>query len=56
MTNELVFETETTKAAAAVLKTLNDKLRQQLLRCIHQKGKCNVTEIYKKLRMEQSVC
>ena len=65
MTNEL---TETTvssselridviqlKKAALILRAVNHKLRQQMLRLLHQNGKMTVTEIYVKLRLEQSV-
>ena len=54
MINELRFDSDTIKAANEVLKTLNHKLRLQLLKFIHQKGRCNVSEIYKNLRLEQS--
>lgn len=65
MTNEL---TETTvasselridviqlKKAALILRAVNHKLRQQMMRLLHQHGKMTVTEIYVKLRLEQSV-
>jgi DNA-binding transcriptional ArsR family regulator len=43
------------KAGALVLRALNHKLRQQMLQLIHKKGQITVTEIYVKLRLEQSV-
>lgn len=43
------------KKAALVLRAINHKLRQQLLRLIDENGKMTVTEIYMKLRLEQSV-
>jgi DNA-binding transcriptional ArsR family regulator len=43
------------KKAALILRAINHKLRQQILRLIHQNGKMTVTEIYVKLRLEQSV-
>ena len=43
------------KKAALVLRAINHKLRQQILKLIHQKGRITVTEIYVKLRLEQSV-
>jgi DNA-binding transcriptional ArsR family regulator len=43
------------KKAALVLRAINHKLRQQILKLIHQKEKITVTEIYVKLRLEQSV-
>jgi DNA-binding transcriptional ArsR family regulator len=44
-----------TKKAALVLRALNHKLRQQMLRLIDENGKMTVTELYLKLRLEQSV-
>jgi DNA-binding transcriptional ArsR family regulator len=43
------------KKAALILRAINHKLRQQILKLIHQKEKITVTEIYVKLRLEQSV-
>jgi DNA-binding transcriptional ArsR family regulator len=43
------------KKAALVLRALNHKLRQQILKLIDENGKMTVTEIYVKLRLEQSV-
>ena len=43
------------KKAALILRAINHKLRQQILKLIHQHGKITVTEIYVKLRLEQSV-
>lgn len=37
------------------IRAVNHKLRQQILKLIHQKGRITVTEIYVKLRLEQSV-
>ena len=44
-----------TKKAALVLRALNHKLRQQILRLIDEHGKMTVTQLYLKLRLEQSV-
>ena len=38
-----------------ILRALNHKLRQQLLRLIDEQQKITVTEIYVNLRLEQSV-
>ena len=38
-----------------VLRALNHKLRQQLLKLIEEEKKITVTEIYVRLRLEQSV-
>ena len=43
------------KKAALVLRALNNKLRQQLLKLIEDEKKITVTEIYVRLRLEQSV-
>ncbi|HNU87986.1 MAG TPA: metalloregulator ArsR/SmtB family transcription factor [Ferruginibacter sp.] len=43
------------KKAALVLRALNHKLRQQLLKLIEDEKKITVTEIYVRLRLEQSV-
>jgi DNA-binding transcriptional ArsR family regulator len=43
------------KKAAIILRALNHKLRQQILRLIDENKKITVTDIYIKLRLEQSV-
>ncbi|MFZ4058395.1 MAG: ArsR/SmtB family transcription factor [Ferruginibacter sp.] len=43
------------KKAALTLRALNHKLRQQLLKLINDEKRITVTEIYVKLRLEQSV-
>ena len=43
------------KKAALILRAVNHKLRQQILKLIDEQGKMTVTEIYVKLRLEQSV-
>ena len=43
------------KKAALVLRAINHKLRQQILKQIDEHGKITVTELYIKLRLEQSV-
>ncbi|OSZ80936.1 transcriptional regulator [Chitinophagaceae bacterium IBVUCB2] len=43
------------KKAALILRALNHKLRQQILRLIDENGRMTVTELYLKLRLEQSV-
>jgi DNA-binding transcriptional ArsR family regulator len=43
------------KKAALILRALNHKLRQQILKLIDEHQKMTVTEIYVKLRLEQSV-
>jgi DNA-binding transcriptional ArsR family regulator len=43
------------KKAALTLRALNHKLRQQMLKLLEEDGKLTVTEIYIRLRLEQSV-
>lgn len=43
------------KKASLVLRALNHKLRQQLLSLIETEKKITVTEIYVRMRLEQSV-
>jgi DNA-binding transcriptional ArsR family regulator len=43
------------KKAALILRALNHKLRQQIIKYIDQEKKITVTEIYVHLRLEQSV-
>lgn len=43
------------KKAALVLRALNHKLRQRIIQTIHDHKRITVTELYVKLRLEQSV-
>ncbi len=43
------------KKASLILRSLNHKLRQQIIKIINENEKLAVTEIYVKLRLEQSV-
>jgi DNA-binding transcriptional ArsR family regulator len=43
------------KKAAMVLRSLNHKLRQQVIKTIHENKRIAVTQLYIKLRLEQSV-
>ncbi|MGC4035128.1 MAG: metalloregulator ArsR/SmtB family transcription factor [Chitinophagaceae bacterium] len=43
------------KKAALVLRAVNHKLRQQIVRLIDEHGRMTVTELYVKMRLEQSV-
>lgn len=43
------------KKAALILRAVNHKLRQQILKLIDDEGKITVTDLYVKLRLEQSV-
>jgi DNA-binding transcriptional ArsR family regulator len=52
---ELKIDVLQLKKAALILRAINHKLRQQILKLLHQNGRMTVTEIYVKLRLEQSV-
>lgn len=43
------------KKASLVLRALNHKLRQQMVKMLDEKNRLTVTEIYVQLRLEQSV-
>jgi len=43
------------KKAAIIIRALNHKLRQQMLKLIDEHGKMTVTGLYQELRLEQSV-
>lgn len=53
--SELAVDTLAIKKAALILRAFNHKLRQQILKIIDGQQKITVTEIYVKLRIEQSV-
>ena len=53
--NSVNLDFHALKKAALVLRALNHKLRQQLLKLIEEEKKITVTEIYVRLRLEQSV-
>ena len=53
--SELKLDLLNVKKAALILRAINHKLRQQILKLIDEQGKITVTEIYVKLRLEQSV-
>ena len=52
---DLKIEALQLKKAAMILRAVNHQLRQQILKLLHQEGKMTVTEIFVKLRLEQSV-
>jgi len=43
------------KSAAMTLRAINHKLRQQIVKLLEEHKRMNVTDIYVKLRLEQSV-
>ncbi|HMP92863.1 MAG TPA: metalloregulator ArsR/SmtB family transcription factor [Phnomibacter sp.] len=52
---EIQVELLTLKKAELIIKALNHKLRLQIIKLLHDKAELTVTEIYVKLRLEQSV-
>ena len=52
---ELNLDVQQLKKGSLVIRALKHKLRQQMLKLIHDKGPIAVTDIYVKLRIEQSV-
>ncbi len=52
---ELKIDYHAVKKAALILRSINHKLRQQIVQLINENGQMTVTEIYIKLRLEQSV-
>ena len=53
--NNLKLDLLELKKAAVILRALNHKLRQQMIKVIDEHGKITVTDLYVKLRLEQSV-
>jgi len=51
----IVIEPLKLKKAALTLRSLNHKLRQQIVKLIDEKKSITVTELYVKMRIEQSV-
>lgn len=43
------------KKGELILRALNHKLRQDIISFIHERGETNVTEIYVRLNLEQTV-
>ena len=53
--NPLEIKSTELKKAALVYRAVNHRLRQKILAQIHQQEKIKVTDIYVRLRLEQSV-
>ncbi len=53
--NNIKIDYYNLKKAALILRALNHKLRQQLIKLIDEEKRITVTEIYVRLRLEQSV-
>ena len=55
ITEELLIETPAIKKASLVFRAINHPLRRQILQYLHQEARMTVTQLYIKLRLEQSV-
>ncbi len=55
ISSEIVVETPAIKKAAMVFRSINHPLRRQILQFLHQEARMTVTQLYIKLRLEQSV-
>lgn len=55
MQPELKIDYQVLRKSVLVLRAVNHKLRQEIIRLLNQEGRLTVTEIYVRLRLEQSV-
>lgn len=53
--NELPIDLLLLKKAAFLLRAINHRLRQQVLRHLHRQGETCVTDLYQTLHLDQSV-
>lgn len=53
--NQLQIDAQLLKRGRMVLRAINHPLRQQIIQVIHGNGNMKVTDLYVKLRLEQSV-
>jgi DNA-binding transcriptional ArsR family regulator len=51
----LEIDTVQLRKAALVLRAINHALRQQMMQLLHKHGRMDVTTLYVKLKLEQSV-
>lgn len=52
---ELELKTLELKKAASIIRAINHPLRQSMIKLIHKEGSVIVTDIYTKLKVEQSI-
>lgn len=52
---QIHLDYQAVKSAAMTLRAINHKLRQHIVKLIDENKRMNVTDIYVKLRLEQSV-
>ena len=55
LTEDVVLDFGVLRKAVLTLRSINHKLRKQIVKLLEESGKLTVTEIYVKLRLEQSV-
>ena len=55
ITGELDINILEIRKAAIIFRAINHKLRQDMLTLIHKAGRITVTELYRKMNLEQSV-
>lgn len=55
MDRELRIDYQIMRRSVMVLRAVNHKLRQEMIQLIDKEGRMTVTELYVKLRLEQSV-
>lgn len=55
MQSEFKIDYQILRKSVLVLRAVNHKLRQDMIKLIEQEGKMTVTDLYVKLRIEQSV-
>ena len=56
MSDKLVeFDQEVLSRSVLILRAINHSLRQEIIKLLDENGRLTVTEIYVKLRLEQSV-
>lgn len=55
MQQEFKIDFQVLRKSVLVLRTVNHKLRQEMIQLINKEGRMTVTDLYVKLRLEQSV-
>jgi len=55
MTKELRIDYQLIRKSVLVLRAVNHKVRQEMIRMIDREGRMTVTDLHLKLRLEQSV-
>ncbi len=53
--NDIMINYDTLRRSVLILRAINHQLRQDIIKLLEDNGRMTVTEIYIKLRLEQSV-